>query len=257
MTHITTKAIREGKMNTLERIGYLIALILMLLLCFPDCGTSAPVTRTGTVTTITSTLQSSSQSVTVPADATLAVVMASLWRNATNWIAANPVTLGGVNLTTLQRTDEQTGNEHAWLGYLVNPATGSQTLAWNWGAAPTEGVNIAVVFYKGVVTSNPVVSSGEQLTTDTDLTGLIAGPDDMMVGVAATYTSAPTVTDSGQTQLAVMGPTAGAYGGFAEKLGATGFYFTGGSNTTCAAAVFRGGLNYSNGGSITIPDSGS
>ena len=148
----------EGNvMKQLRGIRYLVVLVPILLLAVSPYATAAPVTRTGTVTTIQNSLQSDSQSVTVPTDATLCVVMATLYNGTANWIAPNPVSLGGTNLTTLQKTDEQTDNGHVWLGYLVNPATGSQTLAWDWGATPSVGANIAVSFYKGVVTTNPVV----------------------------------------------------------------------------------------------------
>jgi hypothetical protein len=227
-------------MKQLRGIKYLVVLVPLLLLAVSPYATAAQVTRTGTVTTIENSNQTGSQSVTVPADATLCVVMAAFYRNATNWIAANPVSLNSVNLSTLKKTDGVNDVEQVWLGYLVNPATGSQTLAWNWGNTFTEGAVICVVFYKGVDTSDPVVSSGTQTNDTYDLTGLTAGADDMMVGVVGTWNTSPSsVTDNGQTELAITGPVNTCYGGFAEKLGGTGFYFTDGEDTSCAAGVFR------------------
>jgi len=88
------------------------------------------VTRTGSVITIQSSSESSSQSITVPNDATICVVVVSLYYDSpTSWIPANPFTLAGSNLTTAQKTDEQIINGQVWIGYIVNPSTGSQTLA--------------------------------------------------------------------------------------------------------------------------------
>jgi len=261
VAHFATKAIHGVKMKEFRSTGYLIILILILLLSFPAYGIAARVTQTGSGITIQSSSQNGSQSVTVPADATLCVVMASMFENATNWITANPVTLNGVNLTTLQRTDDQSVNDHAWIGYLVNPSTGSQTLAWNWGTTPDQGAIIYVVFYKGVDTSNPVVSSGKQTTNGQDLTGLTAGVGDMMVGIVSTDTSVTSVTDQGGTELArTSSAFNNIHAGVASKLGGTGFYFTGGTYTACAAGVFRGTgasvnqFTYSNTNSITIRD---
>ncbi len=214
------------------------------------------VTRTGSVIQIQNSSQSGSQSVTVPSDAQACVVIVTFYGNF-NWIANNPVTLAGSNLTTVQKTDEQIDNGHVWIGYKVSPATGSQTLAWNWGATPQEGANICVVFYTGVDTSNPIVSSGQQLSANTDLTGLTASAGDMMVGGVYSYDSSPTVTDNSQTQLAVMGRYNLCYGGFAEKDGGTGFYFSSGNYNTVVALVLKaaagGGATYNE--SVTLTKS--
>lgn len=196
--------------------------------------------RTGSVYTFTSSAQVDSETVTVPADADICVVAATLFKNTSNWLPANPFTLGGANLTTEQKTDEQTDNSHVWLGYKVSPATGSQTLAWDWGQSPGQGALITVAFYRGVDTITPIVDSDQQLTAGTDLTGLTASGDDMMVGAIASYGALSSVTDNSQTELylSLFNQTGG---GFAEKLGGTGFYFTGGGYTTCAALVLNAG----------------
>ena len=198
------------------------------------------VTRTGTAVTIANTNQSFSQAITVPADAQIAVVVAAIWRYQTNWIAANPVSLGGSTLTTVRKTDTTSDNNQLWLGYLALPATGSQTLSVNWGAVPTGGANIAVVFYKGIDTSDPIRASAVQTTSWTNLTtGLTASAGDMMFGGVASD-SAVTVTANGQTQVA-NNLGASIYLGTAQKDGGTSFQFTGGDYTTVAALVLRQG----------------
>jgi len=201
------------------------------------------VVRTGDIVVIQNSDASGSQSVAVPADATLCVVIITGWNDSTNWIPANPITLGGVNLTTLQKTDNQVNNGQVWIGYLVNPSTGSQSLAWSWGIAMDEGANFCIAFYKGIDTASPVVSSGKQTTAGADLTGLSASAGDMMVGGVYSYSIAITsVTDSSQTQLAKPNKFNSCYGGFAEKDGGTGFYYTGGDYQTCVGGVFKQGV---------------
>lgn len=211
------------------------------------------VTRTGSATSIANTNQTWSQSVNVPADAQVAVVIATVWANQDNWIAANPFSLGGSNLTTLQKTDSQHDNNATWLGYLVNPPTGSQTLSCNWGQSLPAGASITIAFFVGVDTSNPIRSSGQQTSNGSDLTGLTASAGDMMVGGVGSDTQ-PTVTDNSQTQL-TNAAGGGLYLGSAQKDGATGFYFTGGAYTTCVALVLRQASGGST--SITVTDTAS
>jgi len=198
------------------------------------------VTRTGDIYAIEAgTAQSDSQSVTVPVDCDVCVVVAGMWRDATNWIAANPVTLAGQNLTTEQKTDEQSDGYQLWIGYIVNPSTGSQTLAWNWGAAPSDPAAICCVFYAGVDTADAIEDSGEQLTLGADLTGLTASSGDMMVGGVYDYGGEPVVADEGQTELTIIGQGGEEYfAGFAQKDGGIGFYYTpSGGYGTCVALV--------------------
>ena len=195
------------------------------------------VTKTGSTITIQSG-DDGSQSVTVPTDADICVVMCSLYAGTPNWIVANPVTLAGTNLTTAEKTDNQTSNGHVWIGYIVSPSTGSQTLAWNFTVGTVnEGINFVVTFWTGVDTASPIVDSGKQTTSGADLTGLSADSGDMMVGCAYSYNSTHTsVTDNSQTELTRSTYNSAGLGA-AYKDGGTGFYFTGGSYTTCAAIV--------------------
>lgn len=153
------------------------------------------------------------------------------------------MTLGGNNLTTAQKTDEQTANTQVWIGYYVISSTGTLTLAWDWGAAPTNGASICVAFYKGVDTVTPINDSGQQLTSELDLTGLSAGANDMMVGVVGSYGGITSVNDSSQTELWLTAYNS-AWGGFAQKAAGTGMYWTpagADSYSTCAAIIIKNG----------------
>lgn len=187
---------------------------------------------------VQSSAQSSSTTITVPADCTLVVVMA-VGFGGIGWMGANPISINSVNLTTQEKTDSQDTNGQVWIGYLANPATGSRTLAWSWNNAPSEGVQYLVVYLRGASTSNPIRSSGQQTAADTDVTGLTAELNELMLGCVYSYTSITSVTDNSQTELLKGGPYNTAYYGFAEKQAGTGFYYTGGSYQTCAGIVVR------------------
>jgi hypothetical protein len=188
---------------------------------------------------IKSSGNSGSQSITVPDDCTCVVVGVSLWKTTTNWIPVSPISLNSVDLITEQKADDQNGNQQAWLGYLVDPSVGSQTFFWDWGTTLNAGAIFHIIFFKGIETSDPIVSSGKE-TTSADLTGLTADITDMMVGFAAGYGgAAPSVTDNSQTEILTTSLFSSATAGSAFKLGDTGFYHTGGGYIVSVALVLK------------------
>lgn len=202
------------------------------------------VERTGTYTIIhTARAQTGSQSVTIPADTNLLVVAISAWKGSANWYPASPVTWDGSNLSKIVATDGQSSFQQGWAGRLANPTTGAKTLAWDFGTSYNEGAHIVVVAYKGVDTSDPIVSSASVTTNNTDVTsGLSAGASDMMVGVASIYSgSSPSGADNGQTQIVASARESNDIIIVAEKQAATAFYWTAGfpSDTTALAFVLR------------------
>src|SRR5205085_164848 len=116
---------------------------------------SAAVARTGSLTEINSSVNSASQSVTVPSDATLAVVSVSGYQTSANYFHSGTVTLGGSAMTAASTTqDSNTAYLYGAMFYLANPPTGTQTLAWDWLGtnAPNDGVIIVHGYYKGNAT---------------------------------------------------------------------------------------------------------
>lgn len=195
------------------------------------------VTRTGTEVLIQNGNQSWSQNITVPADAEICIVLVSVWKEATDWIPANPFTLGGSNLTTVQKGDNQSANEQGWIGYILVSSTGTVALACNWGTGLGAGACVHAVFYKGIDTDDPIKSSGKQTTSGADLTGLTASAGDMMVGCVASEAVPDSVNDNSQTEIDISSQYSYAAIGTAEKDGGTGFYFTGGTYTSVVALV--------------------
>lgn len=128
---------------------------------------------TGTPIEIQSSTNASSQSVTVPADADFVVVGVAAYESGVQVFTNGSLSLNGV---ALDKNIADASDDHFKGGqfYLENPATGSQTLAWDWSgtAAVTMGVIMVVRFYKGVDTADPirdsyVVQMNDPMTTDT------------------------------------------------------------------------------------------
>jgi hypothetical protein len=197
-----------------------------------------PVVRTGTPVLIQNSSQSGSQSITIPSDCQTIVVAISAYKNSTNWIATNPCTIDGSNVTTVRKTDSTSAINQNWLGYILNATTGSKTFAWDMGTTFTFGLNISIIFYKNVDLDSPLVSSNLTTTDGADVTGLTAGATDMMVGIVSSEGGNATVTDNSQTEISVTSYNS-EYHGVAEKLNGDGFYFTGSTFTSASALVLR------------------
>ena len=124
----------------------------------------AAVSRTGSVTNIQNSADNGSQSVTVPSDATLAVLTIEGYNSSRTKISGfTSLTLGGNTMTLrVSQVDGGTDGDQCGIFTLTNPPTGSQTLSWNWGGSTSwaDGGQINVAYYKGVNTSNPIGSTG-------------------------------------------------------------------------------------------------
>lgn len=115
--------------------------------------------RIGALANFSSATQTSSSSVTVGAGATLFVVCTSGYLASANAMSGTTPTLNGVACTGKLSIDSDTGAFMGAMFYWVNPATGSQTLAWSWAIAINNGVLFVVGSYSGVDTASPVRSS--------------------------------------------------------------------------------------------------
>jgi hypothetical protein len=140
------------------------------------------VMRTGGWTEIQSATNAGSATVTVPSDATMMVVFVTGYRTGT-YFSTGVVTIGGASLTVVSAE----ANNSAFKGaafYRALPATGTQTLTWDWAgtSTPTEGVILAYGFYKnGVGTLRD--AEGLQSTTGGAITSktVTASPGDLIV----------------------------------------------------------------------------
>jgi hypothetical protein len=194
------------------------------------------VTRTGSVLDIHSTANSSSQVITVPADATLMIVGGAGQIYSGPFATGGAVTLNSVGMTLIRGDDTSTSYGNSGLFRLLNPATGDQTLAWNWAGTDNanEGFHIFVAFYKGNNTdaAQVIKSNGGQMQTDIDATtgSMAAASGDLALAVVYNYGN-HTLSWSGATEVSHDLYNA-MTGGFAEATpsAAVEIICTGGEN---------------------------
>jgi len=134
------------------------------------------IARTGSVGVYNSGLTNSGNTtISVPADATFAIVCVSTYRNSAAYLSGGSVTLGGQSMSA-GLIKESTAQMMGGIWYLVNPPTGDQSLAWDWSGTgnPAEDNMFHYAFYNGVDTSSPVRSSGgQQVASGTASTGVL------------------------------------------------------------------------------------
>lgn len=159
------------------------------------------VERTGSVFEIHSASNTGSQSVTVPADATLMVVgvVAATSETITNFLDGASLSLDGASLSNGRMDDNDYNYILTGVFYKASPATGNKTFAWNFGGTANSpvGNHIFIAFYKGVDTSNPIRSAGGEQDDDANATtgSLTAASGDALFGVAGAFRSPTNATN--------------------------------------------------------------
>lgn len=154
---------------------------------------------TGTASTINASAASGSTGVTVPADATVAVAFWGHWDN-NGGSTMGTLTLDDVAFTTQSEKAEGiiSGATGIGVAVLLLPATGSQTLAWQWsaGGARQEGGGLFVAYAKDVDTSS-LANAVIDAKTDTQLGGnvvsvsLATEADCLPIGLWQTFGTNP------------------------------------------------------------------
>ncbi len=209
------------------------------------------------ITPIPAVIESSSTgqvttSITVPADAEAIVVMAvGFSSTASNlWPGDAAMTFAGNNLT-LERGSAYnddlpeitgmsgtSGHICIWVG-TENSWGSSEDLVYDWGAGIAEGVATQVVFVKGIDSSS-LVKDKDLSALNGDISGLTTAADDLTIGCAYTYNSAPTVTDNSQTELRSDTYNTAGYG-MAYKANSSTFDMSNTSYSICCAVVLTAG----------------
>lgn len=158
--------------------------------------------RTGTPAQINASAASGSIAVSVPADCNLIVAFWAHWDANANTTLAT-LTLNGISfLPAKAELAEGAATDESGVGVaiLVNPATGSQTVAWAWsaGGARTEGGELVLVFYRDGNASDPfraaaVDANIQNFNALASLAGTLT--TDRVVGFTQSYTGTnPTIT---------------------------------------------------------------
>lgn len=170
------------------------------------------ITRIGNVETFTTNSASRvTTGVTVPEGADIAIISSVYGTGGGSIVEPNldEISLGGVEATTInQETDPSHGSVISC--YVVNPQTGTTTLAIDAISTINLGPQWSVVYYSGVNTTDPIYSSvshvfdeGGSLSDPIDRTYPIDCPNSgMTVGIWWTWDgSVPSVDVSGQTEV--------------------------------------------------------
>lgn len=185
----------------------------------------API-RTGSIVTIQDGAQNpAAQNITVPADATLAIVAAAYF-NSTTGTDFSTLTLNGVAFTQIAAQNSQTDVGYATMWYLANPATGTQSFDWAWSNVPSLGATIFVVFYKDIDTASPVrgydvqPGVGWEDTIATD--AFSSSVDDLCLCIGYSTVAIDAAAGAGQTEIADPGVYNFVYAALGEKSGAAG-----------------------------------
>lgn len=147
----------------------------------------APV-RTGSPSSFTSNANSGTTSITVPSDATLAVLAVCGYDTvgvANYFSGGTGPTLNSVNPTGTVACDGNTAMLLGAMWYWTSPATGSRTVAWDFVGTNTSGAGFlfTYAFYKDLDTASPVrSSSGGQQAANPHTSGtLTCQSDDLIV----------------------------------------------------------------------------
>jgi hypothetical protein len=168
-----------------------------------------------------------SQNITVPAGTTLAVVCISTFESATaKYLSDGTVSLGDSLMSESPTvTDDDTSTWMGMVWYIVNPASGSNHIDWDFAGAnnPYSGWNphLYVVYYSGVDTVTPIRTSGGEHSVGANhstasLTGLQSG--DLAVIYAWIYyvDAGETISFTTGTQVDEHNATGGFNTAFAE-----------------------------------------
>lgn len=176
-------------------------------------GGSTAVERTGSIIEIGSNANSGSQSISVPSDAELIIVAVSGFYGDPTPISTSTgtLTLASVAIPIINEVGDGDAAQSTKQGMVIfglrSPATGTQTLAWDWGGTetPDEGQNITVGFYKGVASTGWLVDTGGEIgnATAQKTTGeMTADTGDISICVGDTYTGGVLTWGNGGTKIA-------------------------------------------------------
>ena len=179
---------------------------------------------TGTATVVQSASGSGSPSITVPADAELAILSAHFWH------FEGGTTLSTCNISSSDMTSKVLMNnmnyEHILVYTLKNPPTGSQTLNWAFSdSAPTTGVTIRITYLKNCDTTiDPVrdADGAQDGTSGVETPAIDTDPDDLVL-VFASADGSLNMEPSGGNQTEIYNATYNSCdAGVATKAGVSG-----------------------------------
>lgn len=118
------------------------------------------ITRTGSIIefhAVVDGANSGTENVTVPADAEIMIVGVVGYITGVSPFSGGTLTIAGASMTYIGG-DADVSKMTGGMFYKVLPATGAQTLAWDWAGTNTMegGTHFVYAFYKGINTSGAI-----------------------------------------------------------------------------------------------------
>lgn len=164
------------------------------------------VERTGTAVSINTASATGSQSITVPGDATLAIIFfggAKLAPDTGFDSGGATFSVGGGSASWVGRSANTSEYADVCAYSLASPATGTQTFSWTVDSAISYGYLIVIVFYRNTHPSVPVgsVAGACADTGSIAISGLTVATGDMTVGACCAFYAAPVMTGNSQTSI--------------------------------------------------------
>lgn len=220
------------------------------------------VARTGNYTIIACANNATSHTVTVPSDATFIVVGVAGYESSTaNYYGSGSITIGGAAMTLAYDAGSNASTMQCALFFKANPATGSQTLSWDWAGSnnATYGTHLYVSFYTGTSSGSLVATGGEQALVATASAGTLTVSAGVMgVGVGVKWAS-PLGMDPDwywSTEVTASSALGNMWGTVGESAIAGGSSIApwisgGGTNNSIAYMVIAAGSAGSGGGETT------
>lgn len=151
------------------------------------------ITATGSASNFYDTfnLNAGSTSISIPADAEILIVGVVGFITGVSPFSGGTLTIGGAAMTYVTGGDADTGKMSGGQFYKVLPATGTQTLAWDWtGASAMEGGTLFTWrSYKGINTSGAIrdTDATQQASSPHTSGTLTAQSGDMIVAYSWQY----------------------------------------------------------------------
>lgn len=174
---------------------------------------------------------------TVPAGTELLLLFIGGKRVIVDWLNITDLSVDGDAIVLEVDTASQTADQQCWIGYIVNPSTGSQTLSGTLDYPPQNGLLFTTVYLSGVDTDAPI--EGSKVNTSGDDVAAITGDPSsgsMMLGIAVDEDTVRATGDS-QTEVKYAGAN-NSFTAVGYEVDEDDFYGTGpGKNPTAAAVV--------------------
>jgi hypothetical protein len=174
-------------------------------------------------TTLDLSAETGSTSVTVPAGADFGVLCWSGYALA--GLNVSSMTLNSVartNIASVTLTGSPDDNGHG-MEYWLDPADGSQTLAWTWTNEPLagEGPAAAIAWFSGVTQTAPIrdgdIDNNSSTGGSSNTVTIDSNTTDYVLGFCGSWQNTLDLAGTGQTNLAASFTANGRFGRFGSE----------------------------------------